>query len=64
MLCRELYEFTDGRPMEWRKAVGGAWLHAAMEHAVDNGWLIIDDQDRSICCLTDKGRRLARKMLS
>jgi hypothetical protein len=39
-VCRELYEFTDGWPMEWRKAVGGAWMHAAMEHAVEHGWLL------------------------
>jgi len=27
VLCRELYEFTDGWAMEWRKPVGGAWMH-------------------------------------
>jgi len=65
ILCRELYEFTDGRPMEWRKAVGsGVALHAAMDLAVENGWLLVDDHDSSICCLTDEGRRLARKTLS
>jgi hypothetical protein len=35
-----------------------------MEHAVDHGWLLLDDQDSSICCLTDEGRRLVRKTLS
>ena len=27
VLCKELYEFTDGWPMEWRKPVGGARMH-------------------------------------
>jgi hypothetical protein len=62
-VCRELYEFTDGWPMEWRKAVGGAWTHAAMEHAVEHGWLLLDDEDDSIC-LTAEGRREVRKSLS
>ena len=56
-ICRELYEFTDGWPMEWRTAVGGAWMHAAMEHAVEHGWLLLDDEDDSI--LPD-GRGAAR----
>jgi hypothetical protein len=63
-ICRQLYELTDGRPREWRKATGGASVHTAVEQAVENGWLIVDDQDSSICCLTEEGRRLARKTLS
>jgi hypothetical protein len=63
VLCRELYEFTDGWPMEWRKPVGGASMHSAVEHAVEHGWLLVDDRDDSIC-LTEAGRRLASKMLS
>jgi hypothetical protein len=63
VLCRELYEFTDGWPMEWRKPVGGARMHMAVEHAVAHGWLLVDDRDDSIC-LTEAGRRLARKALS
>jgi hypothetical protein len=27
VLCKELYEFIDGWPMEWRKPVGGARMH-------------------------------------
>jgi hypothetical protein len=64
ILRRDLFVFTEGRPMEWRKAVGGALMYAAMEHAVENGWLIVDEQDSSMCCLTDEGSRLARKTLS
>ena len=63
VLCRKLYEVTDGWPMEWRKAVGGAWMHVAVEHAVDHGWLLVNDRDDSIC-LTEAGRRLVRKTLS
>jgi hypothetical protein len=63
-ICRQLYEVTDGRPKEWRKALGGASVYSALEQAAENGWLEVDDQDSSICCLTDKGRRLARKTLS
>jgi len=63
-ICRQLYEVTDGRLKEWRKAIGGASVHTAVEQAVEKGWLIVDDQDSSICCLTDEGRRLARKTLS
>ena len=63
-LCRELYEFTDGRPMEWCKAVGGSSLNMILEHAVQHGWLIVDDRDSSMCCLTEEGRRLVRKTLS
>ena len=62
-LCRQLYEFTDGWPMEWRRAVGADSLNAAVEHAVENGWLLFDARDSSIC-LTDEGRRLVRKTLS
>ncbi len=63
ILCRQLYEFTDGWPMEWRRAHGGASMHAAMEHAVQRGWLLFDDQDSSIC-LTEEWRRVVRKTLS
>ena len=64
LLCRELYEFTDGRPMEWAKAVdGGPSLLVAMEHAIEHGWLLLDEHDGSVC-LTEKGRQLVRKSLS
>ena len=47
-ICRQLYEFTDGRPKEWRKAIGEASVHTAVEQAVENGWLIVDDQDTNM----------------
>ena len=62
-LCRQLYEVTDGWSMEWRVVLGGASTHAALEHAIQHGWLLFDDEDSRIC-LTEKGRRVVRKRLS
>jgi hypothetical protein len=45
-------------------ALGGASVHTTVELAVEKGWLMVDDQHSRICCLTDEGRRLARKTLS
>jgi len=61
-LCRQLYEFTDGWPMEWRAVLGGASMYAALERAVDHEWLMVDEN--SSICLTETGRRVARKTLS
>jgi hypothetical protein len=36
-ICRDLYEFTDGWPMEWRKAAGGDSMHRALEHLPSEG---------------------------
>ena len=62
-LCKQLFEHTDGWPMEWRRAVGGDSVNMAVEHAVELGWLLFDGHDSTIC-LTDEGRRLVRKTLS
>ena len=62
-LCRELFECTNGSRSEWRRlAAGGRSMHAAFEHAVEQGWLMIDS--RGNACLTDDGRRLVRRTLS
>ena len=62
-LCRELFECTDGSPREWRRlAAGGPLIHTALEHAVEQGWLMVDN--RGNACLTDDGRRLVRRTLS
>jgi hypothetical protein len=61
-LCRQLYEVTDGRSMEWRAVLGGASMYAALDRAVDHGWLMVDEN--SSICLTETGRRVARKTLS
>jgi hypothetical protein len=62
-LCRELFECTNGSPNEWRRlAEGGRSMHTALEHAVEQGWLMTDN--RGNACLTDDGRRLVRRTFS
>jgi len=63
VVCRQLFEDTDGWPMEWRQLAGAHWVETAVEYGVDHGWLLFDDEDSSVC-LTDEGRRLVRKTLS
>jgi hypothetical protein len=63
LLCRRLYEDTDGRPMQWRRPVSEFSLQEAVEYGVDHGWLLFDAHNSSIC-LTDEGRRQVRKRLS
>jgi len=63
VICRQLFEDTDGRPMAWRRLAGGHWVETAVEYGVDHGWLLFDDRDSSVC-LTEEGRRLVRKTLS
>ena len=62
-LCRQLFETTDGRTMEWRRAISELPLEAAVEYGVVHGWLLFDAHDSSIC-LTDEGRRQVRRTLS
>ena len=57
-----LYDATDGRPQVWRTLAGlgkGSESGAAVKLAVDMGWLLIEG-GHSVC-LTDVGRRLARR---
>jgi hypothetical protein len=63
LVCKQLYENTDGRPMEWRRTVGEYSVLTAVEYGVDHGWLLFNDRDCSIC-LTEEGRRRVRKTLS
>jgi hypothetical protein len=48
--------------MEWRTLVTNKTADAAVELAVDYGWLLIDG-DKGVC-LSDEGRALVRKELS
>ena len=57
-ILRRIYEDTDGRPMEWRTLVTNKSADAAVELAVDYGWLLIDG-DKGVC-LSDEGRALVR----
>jgi hypothetical protein len=61
-ILRRIYEDTDGRPMEWRTLVTNKIADAAVELAVDCGWLLADGKKG--VCLTGEGRALVRKELS
>jgi hypothetical protein len=61
-ILRRLYEATDGWPMEWRTLETNKTADAAVELAVDSGWLLADGKKG--VCLTDEGRSLVRKELS
>ena len=61
-ILRRIYEDTDGRPMEWEPLVTDNTADAAVELAVDCGWLLIDGNKG--VCLSDEGRALVRKELS
>ena len=61
-ILRRIYEDTDGRPMEWRTLVTNKTADAAVELAVDCGWLSADGKKG--VCLTDEGRSLVKKELS
>jgi hypothetical protein len=59
-LVSRLYEATEGRS-EWCMVSGIKLSHAAVELAVERGWLLID---QGSVCLTEAGRALGRKALS
>jgi hypothetical protein len=61
-ILRRLYEATDGGMMEWRTLETNKTVDAAVELAVDRGWLLVDG-DKGVC-LTNEGRSLVRKELS
>ena len=46
-ILRRIYEDTDGRPMEWRTLVTNKTADAAVELAVDCGWLSADGKKAS-----------------
>ena len=48
--------------MEWRTLVTNKTADAAVELAVDCGWLLADGKKG--VCLTDEGRSLVKKELS
>ena len=61
-ILRRIYEDTDGRPMELRTLVTNRTADAAVELAVDCGWLLADGKKG--VCLTDEGRSVVKKELS
>ena len=61
-ILKRVYEHTEGRPMEWRTLVTNKTGEAAVELAVDHGWLLVDGSKG--VCLTDTGRAEVKKGLS
>jgi hypothetical protein len=61
-ILKRVYEDTEGRPMEWRTLATNKTGEAAVELAVDRGWMLVDGSKG--VCLTDAGRALVRKNLS
>jgi hypothetical protein len=60
-----LYEATEGRPMQWHVLHGMGEKAATISQAVNREWVILQDvrgkpMERK-AALTDEGRRLARK---
>ena len=67
-LVYKLYEATDHRPMAWHvlREVGEA--AATIARAVERGWVVVRPNDSGRVkehsgCLTDEGRRMARRSL-
>jgi hypothetical protein len=54
-----LYTATEGRPMDWRVITGLATKGAAINYAVEQGWIIVEGG--SSFCLTVTGAALARQ---
>jgi hypothetical protein len=59
---KALYEATDGKSLQWRMIIGLSSKQAAVDHAVEKGWILFEE-GRNIC-LTDEGAALARTTLS
>lgn len=63
LMCRKLYEFTNGQTGKWEIIVGIESVDEVVDYAVQRGWLMVDNQ-RIRICLTDAGRRIVREGLS
>jgi hypothetical protein len=55
----KLYEATDGQPMQWRTILGLSAKQAAVDYAVEKGWIIVEEG----CSVrvTDEGCSLVRR---
>ena len=60
-ILKRVYEDTEGRS-EWRTLAMNKMGEAAVELAVDRGWLLVDGSKGA--CLTEEGRAQVRKCLS
>jgi hypothetical protein len=43
-----LYKATEGKPLQWRMVIGLSSKQAAVDYAVEKGWLLVKD-GRSMC---------------
>ena len=59
-LMHRLYEATEGRPNRWRMLAGVQITHAALELAVERGWLVVDKGSHNVA-LTETGRERVRR---
>jgi len=57
-LVTSVYRATDGRPLRWRMLIGLSAKQAAVDYAVERGWIVVDEGHN--VCLTVKGARLVR----
>jgi hypothetical protein len=57
-LVTSVYRATDGRPLKWRMLLGLSAKKAAVDYAVERGWIIVDEGHN--VCLTVKGARPVR----
>jgi hypothetical protein len=53
-ICRA----TGGKPLLWRMILGLSAKQAAVDYAVERGWIIVEEGHN--VCLTVKGARLGR----
>jgi hypothetical protein len=52
-LVKSLYAAMEGKPMQWQMVTGLSSKQAAVDYAVENVWLLVED-GRSVC-LTEEG---------
>jgi hypothetical protein len=57
-LVTSVYRATDGRPLIWRMLLGMSAKQAAVDYAVERGWIVVEKGHN--VCLTVKGARLVR----
>jgi hypothetical protein len=58
-LVKALYRVTGGGSLKWRMLVGLSAKQAAVDYAVERGWILVEDGHN--VCLTVKGARVVRE---
>jgi hypothetical protein len=52
---KALCEATEGKPMQWRTIIGLSAKQAAVDYAIEKGWILVEAGHN--VCLTEEGRR-------